>query len=127
MGMQSMQNTMFFCTFETDFCTKSENSPPIGIINENACILTLDMKRIRSQKSIPEPGRTLLLIFFFFGLHLILGTKPVQFLVKTFFFRSLSNSGQKTVPISSENRFSSVLNLRNTPPFIANSWLSACG
>ena len=52
-GMQSIQNTLFLLLFETNFCTKSENIPPIGISNENVTTLTLDLKRIRSQNSIP--------------------------------------------------------------------------
>ena len=41
------------------------------------------------------------------------------------FFWSSPNFGHKTVPITSENRFSLVLHLRNSPT-IANSWLRAC-
>ena len=62
-GMQSMQNTLFLLLFETNFCTKSENIPPIGISNENVTTLTLDLKRILSQNSIPTWTKTFFLVF----------------------------------------------------------------
>ena len=64
-GMQSMQNTLFLLLFETNFCTKSENTPTpsIGISNENVTTLTLDLKRIRSQNSIPTWTKTFFLVF----------------------------------------------------------------
>ena len=79
-GKQSMQNTLFLLLFETNFCSKSENIPPIGISNENVTTLTLNLKRIRSQNSIPTWTKT-----FFFGLHLTLGKKLDQIQVKAFF------------------------------------------
>ena len=30
-GMQSMQNTLFLLLFETNFCSKSENIPPLAL------------------------------------------------------------------------------------------------
>ena len=30
-GMQSMQNTLFLLLFETNFCTESENIPPLAL------------------------------------------------------------------------------------------------
>ena len=74
--MQSMQNTLFLLLFETNFCTRSENIPPIGISNKIVTTLTLDLKRIRSQNSIPTWTKT--------------------------FFWSSPNSGQKSGPNPSE-------------------------
>ena len=62
-GMQSMQNTLFSLLFETNFCAKSENIPPIGISNENVTTLTLELKRIRSQNLIPTWTKTFFLVF----------------------------------------------------------------
>ena len=79
-GRQSMQNTLFRI-FETDFCSKSENSPPIGIGNKNVTALTPDWKKIRLQKINPNLGRYLL------------------------FFWSSPNFGPKTGPNPGEDRF----------------------
>ena len=70
-GMQIMQNTLLLLLFETNFCTKSENIPPTGISDENVTTLTLDLKRIRAQNSIPT--WTFFFEDLFFGLHLTLG------------------------------------------------------
>ena len=64
-----------FITFETSFYSKSKNSPPIVIGNKNVTALTLDLKKNRSQNSIPTQAKT----FFssFLGLHVISGKKNV--------------------------------------------------
>ena len=77
--MQRMQITTFLALLRPIFTLK-QKYPPIGIGSENVSTLTLDLKRIPSQKSIPAWVKT-----FFFGLHLISRTKPVQIWVKTFF------------------------------------------
>ena len=93
--MQSKQNTTFFSTFETDFCSKSKNSTT-SIGNENATTLTQNLKRIRSQKLILDPQRPFSLEI----LHLISGISP--------------KFGYKIVPNLSED-------LQNNPHPIANS------
>ena len=96
-GMQSMQNTLFLLLFETNFRTKSKNIPPIGISNENVTTLTLDLKRIRSQNSIPTRTKTFFWSSPNFGqktgpnpsegfLHLILGKKRSDSKYKLFKF-----------------------------------------
>ena len=99
-GMQSMQNTTFLALSKTIFALKTKiASSPIGSGNENVSTLTPDLKRIRSQKSIP--GRVKTFSFYcwsspyfarktgpnpnedlFIGLQLS-DAKPFQFQLKT--------------------------------------------
>ena len=34
-GLKSMQNTTFLDAFEADFCSKNENSPPMGLASRS--------------------------------------------------------------------------------------------
>ena len=72
-----------FITFETSFYSKSKNSPPIVIGNKNVTALTLDLKKNRSQNSIPTQAKT---FFSFLGLHVISGKKTFQFQMFQFRF-----------------------------------------
>ena len=56
-----------FNTFETNFYSKSKNSPPIVIGKKNMTALTLDLKRIPSQNSIPMWANIIFLVFPYFG------------------------------------------------------------
>ena len=88
-----------FSTFETDFCTKSENSPPQW---QRECVyFDSGLGRELGHKINPSLGEDLLFLFWF---------SP--------------NFGHKTVPIPSENRFSWFYTSETAP--IANSWLRAC-
>ena len=111
-GMQSMQNTLFLLLFDTNFCTKSENIPLIGISNENVTTLTLDLKRIRSQNSIPTWTKT----FFWFSPNFgqKTGPNPSEGFLHLISGKKCSNSKYKL--------FKFGFTPLNTPP-IANSWI----
>ena len=91
-----------YLTFKTDFCTKSENSPPsIGFGNKNVTTLTLNWKRIRSQNFWSSPN-----------FEHKTGPNPNEDL----FLWSSRKFGLKIVPIPNVNCFSLVSHLRNSPP-----------
>ena len=92
-----------FSNFETDFCPKSENSPPpIGM--HNMSNLTLDLEARSETKIDLSLGEDLFFVFLFcFGLHLF--------------------SGSKTVSILGDDLFLFDLHLQNSPPPIVSSWL----
>ena len=72
-----------FITFETNFCSKGKNSPPIVIGNKTMTVLLLYLKRIRSQNSILARAKT---FFFLCGLHLISGKNRSNSKCKLFQF-----------------------------------------
>ena len=78
-GMQSMQNTLFLLLFETNFCAKSENIPPLALAMK-MWLLWLWTWREFGLKTRSQPGRRP-----FFGLHPTLGKKLDQIQVKAFF------------------------------------------
>ena len=90
-----------FSSFQTNFRSESKNTPHIGIDNENATTLTLDLKRIRSQKLIPAWS-------------------------KTFLGESSPNFGHEIVPIPSKNRFVCFRPPKQPLPPIANFVLRPC-
>ena len=90
-----------FGSFQTNFRTESKNTLHICIDNENATSLTLDLKRIQSQKLIPASSKT------FLG-----GSSP--------------NFGHKIVPISSKNRLVCFRPPKQPLPPIANFVLRLC-
>ena len=67
-----------FITFETNFCSKSKNTPPHVIGNKNVTALTLYLKSIRSQNSIPTRAKTFSFSFFFWSTSNF-GQKQFQF------------------------------------------------
>ena len=69
-GMQGMQNTLFFVLLR-QFCTKSENSPPICIGNKTAITLDSGLEDFNSWREVgcrtrSQPGRRPFFIFFVF-------------------------------------------------------------
>ena len=87
-----------FSTFETDFCTKSENSSPYWHWQWECDCFGFRLEENSVAKNLSQPMWRP-----FFGLHLISGTKPSKCKLFQFDF---------TPP-------------KQSPP-IANSWLRAC-
>ena len=100
-----------FSTFETDFCSTSENTPLYWYWQWECVYFLSGLKKNSVSKIDPRLGEDLI-----FGIHLISCRKQVQIWVKIFFFWSSPSFGHKTFPIPSENSLCLVLLLRTPPP-----------
>ena len=110
-----MQNTTFFANLRPILVLKAKKSSPspIGIGNENVFTLTLDLKRIQSQKSFPVWVKTFSFLFFWSSANF--EHKAGLNLSEGLFFDFHLNSDAKVKTVFSEKRFSLVLRLRNSP------------